>query len=123
MKITSRLYEDEEKRNLMLKKGIYPYEYMDYFARFEETEWPPQEKFYSKLSGKDITNKEHEHAQNEWEKFGCRNRGDYYDLYVKTDVVLLADVFKIFRKVCMEKYGLDPAHYYTAPGLNWDTLL
>ena len=113
MKITAHLHEDEEKRNLMLKKGIYPYEYIDDFARFEETE--TREKFYSKLSGKGITEKEYDHAQNVWKKFGCRNLGDYYDVYVKTDVV-----FENFRKVCMEKYGLDPAHYYTAPGLRWD---
>ena len=55
--------------------------------------------------------------------FGCQNLADYHDLYVATDVLLLADVFENFRKVCQEKYGLDPAHYYSALGLSWDALL
>jgi len=58
-----------------------------------------------------------------WKKFGCRNLGDYHDLYVQTDVVLLADVFEKFRKICMERYGLDLPHYHRAPGLSWDALL
>ena len=55
--------------------------------------------------------------------FSCKNLGDYHDLYVKTDVALLADVFENFRKICLTQYGLDPAHYYTSPGLSWDALL
>jgi len=63
------------------------------------------------------------YEQEVWATFGCQTMGDYHDLYVATDVVLLADVFKNFRKVCQGKYGLDPAHYYSAPGLSWDALL
>lgn len=73
MKITSRLYEDEEKRSLMMKKGIYPYEYVNDFEKFEETELPPKKASYSKLSGKGITDKEFEHAQRVWKTFGCHN--------------------------------------------------
>ena len=122
MKIIEKLCQDEEKRKLMLK-GIYPYEYMDGFESFAEAGLPPKEEFYSKLSGKGITEEEYAHVQAVWAAFGCKTLGDYHDLYVKTDVVLLVDVFENFRKVCMEKYGLDPAHYYTAPGLSWDVLL
>ena len=118
-----RTFMEEDKRRLLLKKGIYPYEYMDSFERFEETKPPEKEKFYSSLSGKGITDEEYAHAQEVWKNFGCRNLGDYHDLYVATDVLLLADVFENFRKVCQEKYGLDPAHYYSAPGLSWDALL
>ena len=96
---------------------------MDSFERFEETELPEKEKFYSSLSGKGITDDEYAHAQEVWKKFGCQNLGDYHDLYVATDALLLADVFENFRKVCQEKCGLDPAHYYSAPGLSWDALL
>ena len=121
--IMQRIFMEEDKRRMLLKKGIYPYEYMDSFERFEETELPEKEKFYSSLSGKGITDEEYAHAQEVWKKFGCRNLGDYHDLYVITDVLLLSDVFENFRKVCQEKYGLDPAHYYSAPGLSWDALL
>ena len=121
--IMKKLMPEENKRQLLLKKGIYPYEYMDSFERFGETKLPEKEKFYSSLSGKGITDEEYEHAKKVWETFGCRNLGDYHNLYVGTDTLLLADVFENFRKVCQEKYGLDPAHYYSAPGLSWDALL
>ena len=75
------------------------------------------------MSGNGITDEEYEHAKQIWEALGCRNLGDYHNWYVATDTLLLADVFENFRKVCQEKYGLDPAHYYTTPGLSWDALL
>ena len=56
-------------------------------------------------------------------EFNCKNLGEYSDLYCRTDVLLLADVFETFRKTCLRQYGLDPAHYYTSPGLSWDALL
>jgi len=121
--IMGQMCTEENKRKLLLKKGIYPYEYMDSFNRFDETQLPEKEKFFSSLSGKGITDEEYAHAQKVWETFGCRTLGDYHDLYVTTDVLLLADVFENFRKVCQGKYGLDPAHYYSAPGLSWDALL
>ena len=121
--IMKKLMPEENKRKLLLKKGIYPYEYMDSFGKFGETKLPEKEKFYSSLSGKGITDEEYEHARQVWETFGCRNLGDYHNLYVATDTLLLADVFENFRNVCQEKYGLDPAHYYNAPGLSWNALL
>ena len=121
--IMQKIVPEENKRKLLLKKGIYPYECMDAFERFDETQLPEKEKFYSSLSGKGITDEEYTHAQEVWSKFGCRMMGDYHDMYVSTDVLLLADVFKNFGKVCQDKYGLDPAHYYSAPGLSWDVLL
>ena len=121
--IMERNFPEENKRKLLLKKGVYPYEYMDSFERFTETQLPEKESFYSSLSGRGITEQEYSRAKQVWVEFGCRNLGEYHDLYVKTDTLLLADVFENFRKVCQEKYGLDPAHYYTAPGLSWDALL
>ena len=121
--ILQKLMPEENKRRLLQKKGIYPYEYMDAFERFDENQLPEKEKFYSSLSGEGITDEEYAHAQEVWETFGCQTLGSYHDLYVATDVLLLADVFENFRGVCQEKYGLDPAHYYTAPGLSWDALL
>jgi len=96
---------------------------MDGFERFADTELPAKEEFFSKLAGKGITEEEYAHAKKVWAEFGCKTLGDYHDLYVKTYVVLLADVFENFRKVCMGRYELDPARYYTVPGLSWDVLL
>ena len=101
--IMQRTVTEENKRRLLLKKGIYPYEYMDSFERFDEEELPEKEKFYSSLSGKGITDEEYAHAQEVWATFGCVTMGDYHDLYVPTDVLLLTDVFEDFRKVCQDK--------------------
>ena len=109
--------------NLLLQKGVYPYEYMDSFDRFQETELPPIGKFYSSLSDESISKKDYQHAQEVWKTFNCENLGDYHDLYLKTDVTLLADVFQTFRRTCMNAYKLDPLNYYTVPGLSWDALL
>ena len=121
--IMQRRFPEENMLRLLLKKGIYPYEYMDSFERFHETQLPEKEKFYSSISGQGIKDEEYAHAKQVWETIGCRNLGDYHNLYVETDTMLLADVFENFRKVCQEKDGLDPAHYYSAPGLSWDALM
>ena len=114
---------NDKKFDLVTRKGVYPYEYMDSFERFDETCLPPQEAFYSSLSDEGITDDDYKHAQEVWDTFDCRNIGDYHDLYLKTDVLLLADVFENFRRTAMATYGLDPAHYYTLPGYSWDCLL
>ena len=115
--------EFDVKTDTILRKGVYPYEYIDSQERFKETELPPIEAFYSKLSDETISQKDYDHAHQVWKEFNCKTIGDYHDLYLKTDVVLLADVFQTFRKTCMDAYKLDPLHYYTAPGLSWDALL
>ena len=79
--------------DLLLQKGVYPYDYMDSWERFEETKLPPKSKFYSKLNESDISDEDYEHGQKVWETFGCKTLGDYHDLYVESDVLLLADVF------------------------------
>ena len=120
LKITSTLSNGSD---LLYKKGIYPYEYMDSWAKFSETSLPKKEDFYSKLNDEHIIEYEYAHAKKVWETFHCKTLGDYHDLYVKTDVALLGDVFENFRKLCLQQYGLDPAHYFTSPGLSWDALL
>ena len=82
-----------------------------------------QDKFYSGLSQEGITDDDYQHAQEVWTTFDCQTIGDYHDLYLRTDVLLLADVFENFRKTAMATYGLDPAHYLTLPGYSWDALL
>ena len=112
-----------EKVKLISRKGIYPYDYMNGIKKFSEEKLPQKEKFFSKLNDCGVTDEDYDHAQRIWKEFGMKNLGEYHDLYLKSDVLLLADVFEEFRNVCMENYSLDPAWYYTAPGLSWDALL
>ncbi|GET55768.1 uncharacterized protein LOC110251886 [Rhizophagus irregularis DAOM 181602=DAOM 197198] len=102
--------------------GVYPYEYMDDWKKFEKTSLPPKGAFYSKLNETHISDKEYEYAQYVWEKAGCKTMQDYHDIYLKTDVLLLADIFQNFRKMALKKYGLDPLWYYSTPGFAWDAL-
>ena len=115
--------EFKENFKLLTQKGVYPYDYMNCLEKFSETQLPIKEDFYSKLNDCNITDKEYKHAQDIWEKFKIRNLGEYHDLYLKTNVLLLVDVFEEFRNICLENYNLDPAWYYTSPGLSWDALL
>ena len=112
-----------EHVHLITQKGVYPYDYVSSIEKFGETELPPRKEFYSKLNDEDITEDEYQHALNVWKTFGCKNIRDYHDLYLKSDVLLLADVFENFRSTCLHHYNLDPAHYYTSPGLAWDACL
>ena len=118
----SKYYTPEEVE-LIKQKGFYPYEYMNTEEKFNNTKLPPQEGFYSKLSGKGITEKNYKHACNVWNTFKMKTFKDYHKLYNETDVLLLADVFENFRNLCLKIYGLDPVYYYTAPGLAWDACL
>ena len=115
----------EEQENLILKKGVYPYEYMDNFEKFHETQLPEMENFYSTLTEVNISDDEYNHAQNVWNKFNIQNLGEYHDLYLKTDVLLLTDIFENFRITAMSYYNLDPCskNYFTLPGYAWDSLL
>ena len=116
-------YYTPEQVELIKQKGFYPYEYMDTEEKFNDTKLPPREVFYSKLSGKGITEKNYKHACNVWNTFKMKTFKDYHKLYNETDVLLLADVFENFRNLCLKIYGLDPVYYYTAPGLAWDACL
>ena len=118
----SKYYTPEEVE-LIKQKGFYPYEFMDTEEKFNDTKLPPREVFYSKLSGKGISEKDYKHACNVWNTFKMKTFKDYHKLYNETDVLLLADVFENFRNLCLKIYRLDPVYYYTAPGLAWDACL
>ena len=120
-KITKK--EFGKKFELMTKKGIYPYDYMNGIKKFSEEKLPPKEKFFSKLNDCGVSDEDYNHAQKVWKEFGIKDLGEYHDLYLKSDVLLLADVFEEFRNVCTKNYSLDPAWYYTSPGLSWDAVL
>ena len=104
----------------MLRKGVYPYEYMDNWERFNE---PSKESSYSNLNMEDIDDIDYRHGNNVFNKFKLSNLGDYHDLYVQSDTLLLADVFENFRDMCFKEYELDPAHFLSLPGLAWQACL
>ena len=117
------LYYSGNKFNLLARKGVYPYEYMDSLEKLKETALPSKEAFYSRLNDGGISDEDYAHAQNVWKTLKMKYFKDYHELYNKVDVLLLADVFENFRNICVTNYELDPAHYYTAPGLAWDAAL
>ena len=108
---------------LLYEKGVYCYEHMDGPHRFLETSLPPKDCFYSKLSEEGISDAEYDRAQTIWKTFGCETMKDYHDIYLKSDVLLLSDVFEAFRSTSLNIYKLDPVHFYTLPSLSWDALL
>ena len=107
----------------MLRKGVYPYEYMDSWEKFNETSLPSKKDFYSNLNIEDIDDIDYRHGNNVFKGFKLDNLGDYHDLYVKSDALLLADVFENFRDMCIKVYELDPAHFVSLPGLAWQACL
>ena len=109
-------YSDDQYA-LLVRKGVYSYEYVTSWDKFTETQLPPKEAFHS------ISENDYEHAQKVWRAFNLMDLGEYHDLYLKTDVLLLANVFEAFRGTCLEYYKLDPAHFYTSPGLAWQACL
>ena len=115
--------KDLNKFVLLLRKDIYPYEYMDSWEKFNEERLPPKKEFYSKLNLKDITDEEYKHALKVWDTFNIKNLGEYHDLYVQGDALQLADIFRKFRETCLEIYQLDPAYFVSTPGLAWQACL
>ena len=121
LKYTSKMFKGT-KFDLMIRKGVYPYDYMDSFDKFNSP-LPKKEEFYSILNNEHISDENYKHAQNVWNTFNLKNMGEYHDLYLQSDILLLTDVFENFRKTCLEYYKLDPCHYFTSPGLSWDAML
>jgi hypothetical protein len=109
--------------DLLLRKGVYPYEFMDSWEKFEINSLPSREKFYSNLTDSNISREDYTHATTVWNKFDLKNIGQYHDLYLKTDVLLLADVFEAFRSFALKNYKLDPCHFYTLPSFTWNSFL
>ena len=114
---------DLNKFILLLRKGVYPYEYMDNWERFNETSLPDKESFYSSLNMENIDDIDYRHGNNVFKKFKLKNLGEYHDLYVQSNTLLLADVFENFRNTCIKVYELDPAHFLSLPGLAWQACL
>ena len=121
LKYTSQRFKGK-KLDLMVRKGVYPYDYMDSFDKFNK-KLPMKKEFYSILNNEHISDEDYEHAQDVWNTFSLKNMGEYHDLYLQSDILLLSDVFENFRKTCLEYYKLDPCHYFTSPGVSWDAML
>ena len=96
---------------------------MDSWERFDETLVLPKEAFYSRLNMEDITDVDYRHAKKVFKEFKMNNLGEYHNLYIQSDTLLLADVYENFRNKCIEIYELDPAHFLSAPGLAWQACL
>ena len=118
----TEFYEGDEL-NLLLRKGVFPYDWFDSFNRLSADHLPPKEAFHSVLNDSGISEEDYLHAKNVWKTFNMKTMRDYHDLYLESDVLLLSDVFENFRDVCLDNYRLDPIFYYTAPGLAWDACL
>ncbi|CAB3982135.1 Gastrula zinc finger [Paramuricea clavata] len=112
-----------EDFNLVTQKGVFPYEFLDDISKLSTKGLPSKDKFYSSLYESEVKYKDYQRAQRVWKHFGMKTMRDYHDLYLDTDVILLADVFENFRRTCLENYKLDPAHYVSAPSLSWDAFL
>ena len=119
---TSQVFKGK-RLNLMSQKGVYPYNFMDGFEKFDQTELPAKEHFYSILNDQDITDDEYNHVEKVWKTFEIKTMSEYHDLYLGSNMLLLTDVFENFRKTCMQYYKLDPCHYFMSPGLSWDPML
>ena len=119
---TSKVFKGK-RLNLMSQKGVYPYDFMDSFEKFNQTELPTKDQFYSILNNQHITDDEYDHAKKVWNKFMIKSMVEYHGLYLVSNVLLLTNVFENFRKTCMQYFKLDPCHYFTSPGLSWDVVL
>ena len=108
----------------LTKKGFFPYNHLDSFEKFNEPFPPHGPLWYNTLTKSiEVTKEQHNSALGVYNGFKCNNLGDYYDIFLRTDVFLLADIFQKFRGVCMQVNKLDPAHFYSAPNLSWDAML
>ncbi len=114
---------NEEDMKIICQKGIYPYEWMDDKEKIKQEYLPTRKEFRSRLKLAGVTNKEYKHAQKVWQHFKCKTFQDYHDLYLKCDVLLLADIFENFRKSSIEHYELDPANFITAASFAWSAML
>ena len=114
---------DNNKFILMLRKGVYPYEYMDDWKKLNKTSLPEKEDFYSHLNMEDITDADYAHTKRVCKDFEIKNLGEYHDLYVQSNTLLLADVFENFRNMCLKIYELDPSRFLTELDLQWQAAL
>ena len=116
-------HSDPIKKGLLLQNGVFCYTYLDDFKKVDERRLPPRECFINDLDQEHISEEKYARAQNIWKTFSCQTLGGYHDIYLKSDVLILTDVFQNFRNFCRDKYGLDPTHFLTGSQLSYAALL
>lgn len=122
-KYTSERYVKDNQFVEMIKKGVYPYDWMDDMDKMNKTKLPKQKYFYSKLTESECNKSDYAQANKVWDLFECKTFKDYHNLYLNTDVLLLSDVWNNFVNTCFNIYEIDPNYYLTAPSLSWDAFL
>ena len=116
-------YDELHKFFLSLRKGVYPYEYVDSWEKFNEAALPPKKEFYSNLNLEDISDEDYKHVQKVLDVFKIKNLDEYHDLYVQSATLLLSNINENFRNMCLNIYELDPTYFVSAPGLAWQAYL
>ena len=119
-----------DKLEILKRKDAYPYEWVDSYKKFKHPSLPEKKYFYSSINdgkrnkgNEHISNEQCQHLQNVWKIFNFNTFKDFHDHYLKKDVLLLADIFEKIISINLKYYGLDPCHYFSAPGLPWDAML
>uniref|UniRef100_A0A8D8SD21 DNA-directed DNA polymerase n=1 Tax=Cacopsylla melanoneura TaxID=428564 RepID=A0A8D8SD21_9HEMI len=118
-----KFFPNSHKRNLLLKKGVFCYDYLNEISKLEESKLPERSKFFSRLYNSELSDDKYEHALTVWKTFKCKTLGEYAELYLKSDVLQLTEVFEDFRHFMMKTYGLDPVYYFSIPGLSFDCMM
>ena len=114
---------DKTVRELLLRKGVFPYDYFDGESKLRRKSLPKRDKFFNRLKQEECSEQDYAHARKMWTTFKCKTFKDYHNLYMKIDVLQLSDVFENFRDIALETYNLDPAHYLTLASYTWDSML
>jgi len=109
--------------DLVYAKGVYPYGYMVDSSKFAEKQLPPIEEFYDKLKDEPLSEADYDRANQTWREFNIGSLQEYHDLYLKSDTLLLADVFESFRQSMFVQHRLDCLHFPTLPSLAWAAAL
>ncbi|XP_054277901.1 uncharacterized protein LOC128996535 [Macrosteles quadrilineatus] len=122
-KETKRRFPDPTQFTLLTRKGVFPYSYISSVEKLQETQLPPRQAFYNKLTLETISEQDFKHAEDVWKAFNIKDLGQYSDLYLLTDVLLLTDIFEHFRDASLKSHQLDPAYYITLPSYSWDCML
>ena len=122
-KHTRRHFESEEQFSLLLRKGVFPYSYLQSFSVFEETQLPPKSAFHNDLTDSDISDDDYAHAMNVWHAFNCQTLEHYLHVYLKADILQLADIFEYFADIAFSDYGLDVKKYISLPSYSYDSML
>jgi len=107
----------------LCRKNVYPYDWANRLKKLDHPTLPPKKEFYSRLNDEHISEEDYAHAQKVWKEFEMTSFRDYHNLYNKSDVLILADVFENFTELCIDNYGLDPVWYFTSSHLAWDAAM